>query len=179
VEHVFSVFASVIPDLRPVEELLPPTFWEKHRGAILSGAFLAALVFVVAFRWLRRTRPVTVTPPATVARTTLQELKTAPDNGFLAGVVLNALRQYLESLVPALQRRKLTVDEIIRQLERETSLPHELQNEIAILLRQCERWQFSKGRRDLPAKLANRALDLIARIEATRVAPAAVCARQP
>lgn len=178
-EHFLSVFAGAIPDLRPVEELLPPTFWEQHRATVLPGALLAAGIFGVLLWWLRRARPVVVTPPAALARAALQKLESGPDNSFLAGLVLKTLRQYLPAVIPVLRHRELTVDEIIPQLQRETSLPGELKDEIAALLRQCEQRQFFSGRLDTSVRLAAGALDLISRIEAVRVEPAANCTRQP
>jgi len=177
--HFISVFAGVIPDLRPVEELLPPTFWEQHRVAILGGALVGTAVFTVVFWWLRGARPAVVASPAAIARAALQKLEPGPDNGFLAGLVLKVLREYLAAVIPALLRRELTVDEMIPPLQRETSLSRELKDEIAALLRQCEQRQFFSGRLHVPAtKLAARSLELINKIEAARVEPTAACPSQ-
>ena len=172
-------FAAAIPDLRPIEELLPPTFWEQHRVAILLGGLLGLAILAVAVWRFRRVRPVVVLPPAEVARKTLQRLEAGPDNSVLAGAVLKTLRHYLPAAIPTLSRGELTADEIVGHLDRKSSLPPELRNEISLLLRQCEQRQFFSGRQDAHTKLATRALDVIRKIEATQIHPATLSASPP
>ena len=171
--------AGAIPDLQPIEELLPPTLWEQHRAAIVLGSLLTVVIAVALVWWLRRARPAVKLPPAEIARAALHKLESGPDNGFLAGLVLKALREYLRAATSALPRGELTVDEIIPELQRQKSLPPELKEEIATLLRHCEQRQFFSGRLETPTRLATRALEVIGKIEAARNEPAAISHRQP
>ena len=171
--------SSAIPDLQPIEELLPPTFWEQHRVAILLGGLLALAIFVVVAWWLRRTRPVQVAPPADLARKALRKLETGPDNGLLAGAVLKTLRGYLPAAIPTLPRGELTADEMIVPLRHEAALAPELREEIAVLLHQCEQRQFFHGRFDTPSGLAARALALIDKVEAAQAGSSAIPAAPP
>jgi hypothetical protein len=163
------LFAGAIPDLQPIEELLPPTFWEQHRNTILLGSLLTIVIAVAVVWWFRRMRPAVKLPPAEIARAALQKLELGPDNGYLAGLVLKALQKYLRAAISTLPRGELTVDEIIPQLQKEKSLTPELKQEIAALLRQCEQCHFFSGRLETSGKLATRALDVIGKIEAARV----------
>ena len=168
----WSLFASAIPDLQPIEELLPPTFWERHRATLLLGGLLAAAISVAVVWWLWRPRAVMALPPADIARAAFQELESGPDNRFSAGLVLKTLRRYLAASISAWPRGELTVEEMIPQLHRETSMPPELKVEIALLLRQCEQCHFSSGRLNNPAKLAARARELVSKIETAKIAAA-------
>jgi hypothetical protein len=177
--NFWPLLAGAIPDLQPIEQLLPPTFWEQHRYTILLGSWLTVVIAVALVWWLRHARPVVKLPPAEIARIGLQKLESGPDNGYLAGVVLKALREYLCAAISILPRGELTVDEIIPQLQKEKTLPPELKEEIATLLRQCEQRQFFSGRLETPGKLATRTLDLIGKIEAMRIESTTVSGREP
>jgi hypothetical protein len=174
-----SLLAASIPDLQPVEELLPPTFWELHCGTILSGGLILLAVSALAWWWCRRGRTIIISPSADDARATLGRLAGSPDNGFLAGLVLQTLRHYLPSVLSALPRGEWTVDEIIPPLQKEPSLPPELKEEITVLLRQCEQRQFFTGPVAAPVRFVDRALVVIVKIETARGAPAIGSTRQP
>jgi hypothetical protein len=177
VVHPYPIFrfAAVVPDLQPIENLLPPTFWERHGAALLGGGLLVLLLLLVgvAIGWRRRGRPAVVIPPADAARRLLQQLEGGPDNGFLAGRVLQTLRQYLVAALPVLPPGERTVEEIIPHLEMDSRLTAEVKAEIVALLRQCERRQFFTGRSEAPAGFAARALAVVGKIEALRGLPAA------
>ena len=161
--HIF--FADVIPDLLPAEAPLPPTSWEQDRLAI--GLILLATLLMAFFLWQkRRNRPAHLSP-AQIASKKLQELQTAPNNIYLAGLVLQILRHYLSATL-AWPATELTAEELISHVRKEKDLPSDLANEIAALIYQCQERQFSTGRMENVNELPNRALAVIQQIESIK-----------
>ena len=173
------IFAEVIPDLQPIEGLLPPTFWERQGEAVLLASLLVGLLLILALRWRRRARSVPPTAPASVALETLWQLEGAPDNSHLVGLVLRTLRQYLGATLAARPGTGRTADEIIIQLQSDNSIRPELQREIVGLLQQCQRRQFYTGRLALEAGLATRALIVVEKLEAFKLSTTSPSAPPP
>jgi hypothetical protein len=163
------ILAEVIPVLQPVEDLLPPTFWERHGQTVLQACLLIGLLLILALSWRRRARSVPPPVPASVARETLWRLVGAPDNSHLAGLVLQTLRQYLGATLAARPRTERTADEIITQLQSEKAIRPELQGEIIGLLQQCQRRHFYAGHLALETGLATRALIVVEKLEAAKL----------
>ncbi|MEI7728691.1 MAG: hypothetical protein WCO56_03935 [Verrucomicrobiota bacterium] len=163
------LFGSTLPDLRPIEELLPPTIWEQYGGAILLVGLLSLLVLATVVWWCRGTRSVVTPSPADIAREALRKLEFEPDGSALAGSVLQTLRHYLPAVIPMLPRGELTADEIAGQLSQQSSLTVELKDDITALLRQCERRQFDARNRATSPRLVADALLVVGKIETARV----------
>lgn len=175
----WPLLAGALPGLRPIEDLLPPTFGERYGVPLLLCLLGALMVSAAAAWWFRRARPAVASSPAEAARSVLGQLVSEPDDGALAGSVLKTLRHYFPAVCPALPRGELTAGELATLLGRELAWAPELKAEATVLLRQCERRQFQSGRRPEAARLAARALDLIGKIEAARAASPAPAAIRP
>lgn len=173
------ILAEVIPDLQPVEDLLPPTFWERHGELVLLACLLVGLLLMLAPRWRRRARSSPPRAPASVARETLWRLEGAPDNSYLAGLVLQALRQYFGASLVARPGTGRTADEIIIQLQSEKSIGPELKGEIVELLEHCQQRHFYSGRLTLEAGLAMRALIVVEKLEAFKLSTTSPSAPPP
>lgn len=157
----FIFFAATLPELRPVEELLPPVVREQTVIIILLA------VLAGGFGWWcrqRRKSAVLTVSPGTSARTQLQELEKVPESSQLAGQVLLAIRQYIPAALgwPSAER---TTDELLLQLQAEKNLPETLKAEITGLLQVCERRQFSCQSPVAIGQLASRALAVVLKIE--------------
>lgn len=163
-----NFFADAIPDLRPAEESLPPTFWEQHGQTILLAGLTVVLVLTLLILWRRRKLPAASVSPEQIARETLRKLEGAPDNSVLAGLVLHALRQYIPAAL-VWPPGELTADEIVLRLNSEKKLATELNAEIIILLQQCEQRHFFSGQLKEAGRLAARALAVVKKIEAAKV----------
>ncbi len=170
--------AEVIPDLRPMEELLPPTFREQHGSAILLMGLLALVVSMATVWWRRRVRPTVLQPPVAVALEALRKLESEPENGALACSVLQVLRRYFAGVMPKWPHRDLTAEEMVLQLNLDSFLHPELINEITALLRRCEQRQFYTGRL-LTSRLAGCALGVVRNIEAARAKCAGIPGNHP
>jgi LPXTG-motif cell wall-anchored protein len=147
--------------------LLPPTFWEHHGPIILLAGLTGILVLTLLLFWRRRRLPAVSLPPEQIARETLRKLEGAPDNSILAGLVLHALRQYIPAAL-AWPPGELTAGEINLRLGSEKKFAAELNEEITVLLQQCEQRQFFSGRLEEAGRLAARALAVVEKIEATK-----------
>jgi len=157
-------FADAIPELRPAEGLLPPTFWERH-GLELLLLVLLGMLLLLLFLWARWKVAAALPTPEQIVRKTLLPLETAPENSILAGLVLKALRAYLPAAL-AWPPGERTVDEIILRLQVEPKLAAELNAEIASLLRHCEQRQFFTGRLGRDGRLASRAQVIVEKVAA-------------
>lgn len=158
--HIF--FADAIPDLLPAEAPLPPTSWEQDRLA--PGLILFAALLMAFFLWQKRRNQPAHLSPTQIASKKLQELQTAPNNSYLAGLVLQVLRQYLSAKL-AWPATELNAEEIVSHVREEKDLPSDLANEIAALIYQCQERQFSAGRMENVNELPSRSLAVIQRIE--------------
>jgi len=161
-------FADAIPELRPAEGLLPPTFLEQHGQTIMLAGLTGILVLVLWLFWRRRKLPAVSLPPEQVIRKTLRGLEGVLDNSVLAGLVLQALRQYIPAAL-AWPRGELTADEMIFRLGSEKKFAAELNEEITGLLRECEQKQFCSRRLDGAGRLAARALAVVEKVEAAKM----------
>ena len=166
-----ALLGEVIPDLRPPESPIAPTFLEQHQEAVGFGGavLLAAVVFLIW--WWRRPRLVSRVPPVAVARQNLSMLAKLPEDGALAGQVSRVLRIYLAAAVPALARAELTPEEMAIQLPGVALwLEPAVKVDVIALLRECNRLKFSSVPVVEPLKLVARAQALVEQIEAARAA---------
>ncbi len=169
---IFSaLLGEAIPDLRPPENPIPPTFLEAHQGAVGFGGAVLLVAAIFLIWWWRRPRLVSLVPPVEVARQNLFMLAKLPEDGALAGQVSRVLRNYLAAAVPALARAELTPEEIAAQLPGLALwLEAAVKAEVIALLRECNRLKFSDVPVVEPLKLVARAQTLVEQVESAREA---------
>lgn len=157
-----------IPDLRPPEELIPPTFWEQHGGMVVAGAALVVVALSIAVWLLRRPKPaLPPVPPEEQARRALGALKDRPEDVALVDEVSRILRSYLQTVfLPG--REELTTEEMHAELSRRTGLPPEMLAALRELLKECDARKFAPVPPPAPRGGVSRALDLVDRLEAQR-----------
>ena len=166
-----ALLGETIPDLRPPENLIAPTFLEQHQEAVGFGGAVLLAVVVFLIWWWRRPRLVSLVPPVEVARQNLSLLARLPEDGALAGQVSRVLRSYLAAAIPALARAELTPEEIAAQLPGVALwLAAAVKAEMIALLRECNRLKFSSVPVVEPLKLVARAQQLVEQIESAREA---------
>lgn len=165
-----------IPELRPPEELLPPTFWEQHAwGASLSVACIVVGLALILW-WLRRPKAVVTTPVAVLARKALEALRNRPENFPLVSEVSRIVRHYLASAL-TLRSDELTPEELEGQLKTHPLLGRELAHELIAFFRACDEKKFSPQPPAPPLGAVERARQFVEQIElrrreAERAAPA-------
>ena len=169
---IFSaLLGEAIPDLRPPENPVAPTFLEQHQGAVGCGGAVLLAVVVFLIWWWRRPRLARLVPPVEVARQHLFLVAKLPEDGALAGQVSRVLRIYLAAAVPALARAELTPEELAAQLPGVARwLEPAVKGDVIALLRECNRLKFSSVPVSVPLKLVARAQQLVEQIESAREA---------
>ena len=167
--HAYSTFlADSSTGLRPIEDLLPPSFCKEHGTTIFSCCVLVVAAGVFYGLWRRRARPGAAQSPVKVAIEMLRPIQCSPENGALAAAVLQALRRYFAAVLPSWGAGEFTAVEMVNRLGREESLPCELRKELSLLIRECERSQFFAGHSSPPLQIVSRAIDAIGKIDAVR-----------
>ena len=169
---IFSaLLGETIPDLRPPENPVAPTFLEQHQGAVGFGGAVLLVVVVFLIWWWRRPRLVSLVPPVEVARQNLFLLAKLPEDGALAGHVSRVLRNYLAAALPELSLAELTPEEIAAQLPGVAPwLAVTVKAEVITLLRECSRLKFSSVPVSVTLKPVARAQQLVEQIESAREA---------
>jgi hypothetical protein len=157
-----------IPDLRPPLTELPPTFWEAHGWTVAIGSVIAVIVLVPLIRTLLRRLAPQPIPPATLARQALEALRGRPDDAAVASEVARQLRRFTQATLN-LPPGELTTEELLSALRREPSaisLPLELHDALARLLRDCDAFHFAPVPPAVGPGFADRALEIVRQIEA-------------
>lgn len=161
-----ALLGETIPDLRPPEQPIAPTFLEQHPGAVGWGGAVLLAGLVLLIWWWRRPRAVSLIPPVEVARQNLCLLAKLPEDGALAGHVSRVVRNYLAAAVPELARAELTPEEIAGQLPGAAPwLGAAVKAEVSALLRECNRLKFSAVPVSVPLRLVARAQQMVEQIE--------------
>ena len=153
--------------LAPPYGVLPPTFWEQHEPAILTGVF-ALLAF--AFFFLRaRLRPESkvVLPPEVLARENLTRLLRQPEDGKVLSEVPQILRRYVVAAF-GLPAGEMTTAEFCAALAGNGKIGAELARSISDFLRECDERKFSTSPATAPLDAASRALEMVSLAEKAR-----------
>lgn len=159
-----------IPDLRPPENVLPPTWWEQHGGLLVGGGVLLVAVVLVGF-WRRRRRTQSAaSSPLGLAREGLLPLAAQPGNGAVAGQVGGWLRRYLVASIKTLPPAELTSDELAALLPQAAPwLGEELLGQVTALLGECDRLKYAHPPGPVPNP-ARRAAELLERVATAQAA---------
>jgi len=155
---------NALPPLAPAYGEMRPTFWEQHGTAILvCGLVLLALACAVA--WISsRPKPPAVVPPEVLARDALAKLLRQPEQGRVLSEISQILRRYFMTAF-GFPPGEWTTSEFCAALASNEKVGGELAQAVAGFLRECDERKFSPGNPAGPLQAANRALELIDRVE--------------
>jgi hypothetical protein len=159
--------ADKIPELRPLRDVMGPSWWEAQAGKVLGGAALSLAVLGGLTWWLRRPKPQVAEPPAVTARRALEILRGRAEEGELGAQVSRALCRYVQ-VVLRLPLEERTPEELLGALAGGRLARGELVAALAALLKECEARAFAPTPPPTCPGLVERALEL-----ATRFAQAA------
>ena len=171
-------FAAGIPDLRPPEGLIGPTLWEQYGGRIIFGLVAAATVLVLVVWRFRRSKPVDVPSPATIARNALEALRARPEDPALTSGVSRVVREYLRNVLD-LPPQELTVDEWTATLALRPLPSAELNRKALEFLRDYETRIFAPQAPASGEPIAARGLQLVNAIELARPPATAAATASP
>jgi len=176
---VNGLAAEPLPLLLPPHGELPPTFWEQYGTlAIISGVAGAAAIALLVI-WLRRTRPVQLTPPEVVARRALEALRGVPEDGALLMKVSGIFRRYV-IFAWRLSPGEMTSAELRRALaEHPGHFGRELAAEVEDFFRRCDERKFARIPPAGQLVAVEAALNLLGRIETVRTKPAEMVSKPP
>jgi hypothetical protein len=186
---VLALDTNKIPDLKPPLNEIPPSFWEMHGLAISVGAVIGVVVLLFLARALFLEKMPPAIPADALARQALEALRNHPDDaGTTAGVALH-LRQFVQAAL-GLPAGEMTTRELLaamRQTQpadgqsvpaeigigntrRDTSstLSADLIDAVEKLLEECDARRFAPAPPEGASGMANRALEIVARIDAGR-----------
>ncbi len=156
-----------IPKLLPPHGELSPTYWELH-GRLMVAAVLAVVAALgLGIGWLRRAKPVSVTPPELVARRALEVLRPRAEDAALVVEVSRILRVYLISAL-GLPEAEMTTAEFHEEIQARPRIDPETVGAVTEFLRRCDRRKFAPLPPAASPGLVVGALELVERIEAAR-----------
>jgi hypothetical protein len=156
-----------MPELRPLQDEIPPGFWEEHHTAILASGIGLLIGAAIILWWLRRPKLILPLPPEVVARTALDQLKNQPENGLLLSKVSQILRRYL-IVAFALAPVESTTTEFCHSLLGNADVGEALARTIAEFLKRCDERKFAPPTPGPPLEAVSGCLQLIEAGEARR-----------
>ncbi len=163
--------AEEIPELRPPEDLLLPTWWEQHAwGVVLAVTCIVLGVALLVWWWLRP-KPVVVIPPEAVARQALAALRDRPEDFPLLSEVSRIVRHYLARALD-LRSEELTPEELDNQLANHPLLGTELPVALIEFFRNCDTKKFAPTPPPILLGAVAKALTFVDQVEARRRAAA-------
>ena len=161
--------ADDIPPLRPPHAEIPPTFWDQYSlWVILFGVLLLVLVCAAAW-FVTRPKPLAIVPPEVQARQALEPLRRQPEDGALLSRVSQILRHFVAAAFN-LPPGELTTAEFCSAVARHTQIGPDLSAALSEFLRLCDQDKFSPPASVPPLSAVDRALKLIDRSQARRLA---------
>lgn len=165
----FAQTPSKLPPLAPPHGELPPTFWEQHGATILiAGLTFILLAGLLVWRCLQP-KPEPVLPPEIRAREALEQLVGKPEDGRLLSQASQILRRYVAAVFElAPPEREMTTAEFCRALSENENVGNELADILSAFARECDERKFAPVSSASPLNVANRALELVSRVEARR-----------
>jgi hypothetical protein len=164
-----------IPDLRPPQGPLPPTYWEQHGSVIILGA-LAALVALAVLIWLvRRPKPVVTVSPGVAARQALAALRGQPEDGPRAAAASQHLRSCVQAALQ-LPPGERTPEELLASVRGDARVSSDLVSRLGALLQECDARAFAPVPPPGQPALVERALGVVAQFEAAGAPVAAPAA---
>jgi hypothetical protein len=168
-----TLAAGSIPELRPPDGLLGPSFWEEHQRDVALGILaMIGVCVLLGLRWRRpRLHPAAPIPPETAAREELLAQRGRTEDATLASDVSQIVRRYV-AVAFALPEGEQTSEELVAALGAHPIGGRTAAAALDGLLRQCDEKKFAPNGAGPPADLVNRAIELVEKLEARR-APAA------
>jgi hypothetical protein len=156
-----------IPQLRPPQMEIPPTFLEQHGWSVFIGSVvLLALGGFAVWRRLQP-KPESAVPSEVLAKQALESLRLQPETGAVLSRVSQVFRRYLIAVLD-LPPEELTTTEFCRTLADSTQAGPELSSALSEFLRECDRLKFAPSTSPTVMNAAVRALELFARVEERR-----------
>ena len=164
---VLAADTNALPALAPAYGQLPPTFWEQHQATVIVVGFaIIAVAFLFLRMWLRPKSQI-ILPPVVLARQTLENLKSQPEDGKTLSEVSQCLRRYFSDTFN-LPNQELTTAEFCAVICRSSQIHAELAATISNFLRECDVRKFSPTKSAQPINAAMRAFELVALAEKQR-----------
>lgn len=167
-----------LPKLRPPKAEIPPTFWEQHGATVMVLVPVGLLLVAVGLWLLLRPKPPVPLPPEVRARTALEALLQAPEDGQVLSRVSQILRRYVQAVF-ALPPGEPTTAEFCQCMAGRKDIGEELSGALADFLRRCDARKFAQTNPGTPLGAAARALELVAQGEARRAVLRAQAAGRP
>jgi len=164
VEQLQAQPSNATPTLVPAYTELPPTFWEQHKTIVIIGVLLATALIVLLVWNVFRPKPAPILPPGKIARDALARLQAQPEDGNLLSEVSQILRGYVGAVFQ-MPGAELTTAEFCAALARNEKIDLQLGESVSSFLRECDVRKFSPAGGAAPVNAANRALEIVARIE--------------
>jgi hypothetical protein len=153
--------------LKTPKDILPPSF-SAQRGWLIGLAVVVTLAAVAYWiSWLRRTKPLVITPPDVLARSALDALHGKTEDGELVSEVSRVLRHYVMAAF-SLPPDEFTTTELQKALQLHPQISPELADAIIQFLRRCDEWKFAPAPSAAPAGVAASALELLEKTEPQR-----------
>jgi hypothetical protein len=135
---------------------------------ILFGLLLLVLVCAAAW-FVTRPKPLAIVPTEVKARQALEPLRRQPEDGALLSRVSQILRHYVAAAFN-LPPGELTTAEFCRAVTGHTQIGPDLSAALSEFLRLCDQDKFSPRASVPPLSAVDRALKLIDRYQARRLA---------
>ncbi len=175
---VNHVWAGAMPQLRPPVTFIGPTFWERHELAIMLSVTALVIALGLLVAWLRRPRPVVVTPIEVLTRQALEACRQRDEDYTLASEVSRILQNYFLGVF-SMPPQELTSEEWRAVLLNQPLATPDLATETAQFLQDCDAFKFAPGRPRGPVGLVDRATKIVGDFEAKRPRPAVQAQPQP
>ena len=177
----FSVSAqtnnnNLLPLLAPAYGEIKPTFWEVYGVAVVIAAAVWVLGLGLVAWMIVRPRPVTGTPPLTVAREALKPLVNQPETGELLSQISLILRRAAASAF-GLPPGEMTTAEFSAALERKEQPGPRVAKLLTDFLRECDEQKFA-ATAPAPINAAKRAWHLISEMELAKMVDESTRARR-
>jgi hypothetical protein len=166
-----SVFGAeeAIPPLRPPRPALPPSFWAEHAWVVAVAAIVLLAGVAVWLNWLRRPKPVIITPPEVLARSAFESLRSRPEDVTLIAEVSHIFRHYVIAVF-GLPPEEMTTTELQKALQSHPRAEPDLVSAMVSFLRRCDEWKFAPAPLVPESGVVATALELWEKIEAQRKA---------
>ncbi len=138
----FSQTTNDPPPLAPAYGEIPPTFWELHGTAILTGSVtLIALAALILWKLLQP-KPLVIMPPEIVAREALVQLQHRPEDAKALSEISQILRRYVAAAFEW-PSGEMTTTEFCITLASSGTIGAELAQRISSFLRECDERKFA------------------------------------
>lgn len=161
---VFAADTNALPPLAPAYPEMPPTFWEQHDTAILTGGFIFLALAAIVLWLIFKPRPQPVLPPELAAHQALARLRGRPEDGEVLSEVSQILRRYVGSAF-GFSDGEMTTTEFSAVASANAEIGSQLAEALASFLRACDKDKFVAKTQAPPLNAVTRASQLVDQIE--------------